>query len=330
MIYFFKTTTSLQFLSLLILAVLLNLNLWVIPPTAIPAEGAAPLGRLVVQALQNYPMHGLWVLYVLGLCLQAWLIQILGNRFNLYKKTSILPAFCYLVLTGLINTYMFLSPAYFMVFVVIWLLFLIFGNLQTHLLAPAFDVGFAVGLGILIYAPALPLALFVFVALTIVRTFTWRVWMVALFGLLIPHFWVATWYFATDSLHLLLSHYGGELIATSPVPSLSYQNEVWIKLGLLTVLTLWTIALLRTEFLKMPVQTRRYFNVILYAVSFALYAFLVLPDAAWHPASLFLVPFSLFLAYLYTETSNLWYSESLNVLILAVLFYYQYVSFLPF
>ena len=134
---------------------------------------------------------------------QAYLFNLLINRFEVLYKSSNIPVIIFIVLYGLLPGFLALSPFLLvntLMPVALWKIFTMYKSERP--VTRAFDTGLVFSLMILCYLPMALLVIFMFLCIAILRPFNWREWAAAVLGLLTPAILLFTFLLVTDNLHL--------------------------------------------------------------------------------------------------------------------------------
>lgn len=117
----------------------------------------------------------------------AYLMSFLCGRQEITEKQNQLPAFLYLVFSGLLNLDSACHPLLAGSIPLIGAFYLLFNTYRTELsLAQVFDAAFLLSLASLLYTPLLVFCLIPFISLLILKPFKLREWLLILIGQVMP------------------------------------------------------------------------------------------------------------------------------------------------
>lgn len=308
---------------LAIYTVLLNLNLF-LQPISFVNEASAPLSQFCLSLIDwisngNYSI--VWGIYLVLLFSQALLLNRIVNKYRLLSQLSFLPSFGYVLLVSLFNDYLFMSPAFFANFPILFMLDKTYESYNDESYRHLFDIGFAISIASLFYLPTFILVIFLMVALATTRIFNWREWTVSLAGVLIPYFLMATYFFWFDQFgEFVFQHFGSTASSQLSINKL----ELVVKLLILLFIIMVTMFFFQIQFLKTIVQTRKYLTLSVYLLAISVMAFLLISHFSFEPVSLSLIPISIFFSYTVFKLNNSLTAESLHLALLSTLIVFQY------
>jgi hypothetical protein len=127
---------------------------------------------------------GLNLLLIVG---GAYFMSFLCSRQEITEKQNLLPAFLYLLFSGLLNLDSACHPLLAGSIPLLGAFYLLFGTYRTELsLAHVFDAAFLLSLAGLLYTPLLVFFLIPFISMLILKPFKLREWLLILLGLAMP------------------------------------------------------------------------------------------------------------------------------------------------
>ncbi len=326
MIRIFKTVQQSYILILLILyAVLINLNLYVNPPV-IEHSVLSPLSNLVINGLEQIAGGEAYVLttfFIIFMLMQATMLSFLVDQHKLLGVNTSLPALCYVLLIGLFNEYLYLSPPFLANFAVLIALGKVYSSYNTESFTQPFDMGFAIGVASLFYLPTIVLTIFVLIALNTMRVFNWRETATSLIGVLVPYVLISTYYFFNGQLDYFISTHFLSITTAITVVKVDLV-EVFVKSA--TVLTIVGLAsyFFQSQFFKSVVKIRKLLTILVHLMSISVLVFLFIEELTLAPISLLIIPLSIFLAYSFFEIQKNYLAEGIHILLLMVMLFYQY------
>ncbi len=260
-----------------------------------------------------------WLGFIL-LFAQALLFNKVINTHNLLGKPSFLPGLLYIVCTSFADTLGGFSPVLLVNFVLIWLLNQFLSSYRKPDARDLiFDMGLLIGLGTILYAPFILFLLIVWVGLLIFRSFNWREWAMALLGLATVAFFLAFYYYWNGQLSNWLSYWQLSRTANpiSKLPSL-----VLMVIALIGILGLIQ---LRANFFRSIVHIRKSFQLLSALFGVVILSSVLAYGIQLNHYVLATVPLSVLLSYYFMHASKAWIYESLFILLLASMLYFQWV-----
>jgi len=327
----FKTSESFVLLLLVVYAIVVNFNLFINPPAFITSS-SAPLSQWLLNGIDFIAQGNSVVLSIIFLILvlmQASILNFLVDYHKLFNAYTSLPAFCYILLIALFNEHIYFSPAFFANFAILVTLTKIYASYNTQSYTYPFDAGFAVGIASLFYFPAIILSIFVFIGLGSMRVFNWREWLLAFMSILTPYVLLCTAFFMGDGLsNFLQTHLlsGANTIIT-PV---TLNFELIIKTGIILAIILIAMLFFQGQFYKRVVKIRKMLTLLVHLMSISVGAFLLINQFSLVPLAMFLLPLSVFFAYIFFEVKSTLTAELIHISILLPLFFFQYATIYNF
>lgn len=200
------------------------------PESEIYASPDLPLHQLLYNVFYSYsPVIGAAFSLVLIL-LQAFVLNKILIEHEVLNTVTYLPAYVYALLLCLGTNSIHMNEINFAsVFIILALSELMKSYRKDFAFTEAFNSGFLISIGGLIYAPFFGLLLLCIIALLFIRPFIWREWIILLIGFALPILFAMFYYFWFDKWN------EAERI---------YQNTVQLNIELNTVSLSHTIAMI--------------------------------------------------------------------------------------
>ena len=325
MIKLFRNLNPLNIILLVILAMVLKLGILVNLPEEVHVEYIEPFARLLI----DIPLESVFspvenvVLNSVIILVQALIFNWVVNHHNLLGKPTYLPALLYVTGASLFLPFLILSPALICNFLLIWIIFKFLG-IYKHgsALSGMYDAGMIIGVGTIIYFPFIAMVLTLWLCLLIFRPFNWREWVSGVVGFMTIFFFVAVFYYWNDSLD---KFYRIWLPLTSSFPT-RFNINIYNYLVLIPVIIIMILAgiQLRQKFFRSFVQVRKSFQLLFLTMVVVLLSFYLKAD---HPMYHFLlaVPMgAVFMAYYFMNATVRWFYESLYLILLGAIIYFQF------
>ncbi len=287
-----------------------------------------PYAQSVIPlAYQNFLSPGANMIAAAAVVLlQAVLLNYLINFYNLLGKPTFLPALMYVVITGLFTQFLTLSPALICNFFIIWMLAKLVGLYKAEdAKSLAYDLGLLVAAGTLVYFPFIFLILAVWIALIIFRPFDWRDYAASLIGYATVFFFLAVFYYLNDRLG---SFYRIWLPLGTKFPDrlkIDYYDYL-VLIPVIIIIVLGTFKL-QENFFRSYVLIRKTFQLLFLMFVIAGAAFYVEPRFQLNHFMLCAVPVAVFFSYYFLYAGKKWVYESLFLILLASIIYFQFNTF---
>lgn len=180
---------------------LIILGLWLpnmLHPESFELEGTSPLFSLINE---NISVLAGQIIAICFLVLTAMVLNSIINQNSMFDRNTFLPALFYLVLMSSMSKSQLLSP------IVISNLFLVLAFRRLFMIyrqvpckREIFDASLFILIGCLFYFPSIILFPIVWVALSVLRPFVWREWMIPSLAILMVMVYLSVVLFLTDSL----------------------------------------------------------------------------------------------------------------------------------
>ena len=284
--------------------------------------------RLLIPVSQQPVISPLFNLFLASILifLQAILINYLVNKHNLLGKSTFLPALMYITASGMFAPFLMLSPTMVCNLLLIWMLFKMFDLYKGDETKPiSYDLGMIVAVGTMIYLPFIYIFLAIWIALIIFRPFDWREWVACIIGFITIFFFLAVYYYLNDKLGQFYEIWRPLTTRFAIHVNINYYNYLeLIPVIIILVLCFFT---LQQNFYKSYVQTRKSFQLLFFVFLIAAFSFYIRTGFYLDHFLLCAVPATIFFSYYFLNATGRWFYESLYILLLASIIYFQFNTF---
>jgi hypothetical protein len=328
MINAFRTYNPLNIFWLLLLLILLRVGYVFNAPDKLEFVFVEPFARLLFPVAYEYalpPVLNVFIASVL-VFIQALLVNHLCNQYNLLGKPTFLPALMYITVSGLFTPFLTLSAPLLCNFLVIAMLFKLLSLYKgDDAKSTAYDLGMIVALGSLIYLPFIYFFLIIWIALVVFRPFHWREWVAGIMGYATIFFFLAVFYYLNNRLSQFATIW---LPLATRFPNrinLNYYNYL-LLIPVIIILALCLIKI-RENFFRSYVQIRKSYQLLAVVFVVASLSFYVKAQFNLNHFVLCSVPAAVFFAYYFLHAGKKWFYESLYILLLAGILYFQFNTF---
>lgn len=329
MIRFFNVNNPSVAVFLLLYVFILNLVIFIQPEKFVVVETHAPFARLfftLTDLIFNNNKYALGILAVILIFTQSLMLNSLVSNARLFETVTFVPAIIYALVACLFRDFLFLTPALLsMTFIILALGKSLRFFKQHHCYADVFDMGFLIAAASLFYMPAFLLFVLLFVALTVMRAFNWREWVIGLCGFLTMYFLTGAYYYLTDGLGGFIQHH---ILSASPEIENNIKAGIDLPVvgGFTGILLIAALLMFIPNFLKSVVQARKFFALTgwtflllglsaLFSSAVSLSDFLVLA-----------VPLSIVISYLFMNIRRVKIANALHFVWLALVLFFHYYS----
>ena len=255
--------------------------------------------------------------------LQAFNLNRVVNHFNLLGKPNFLTALMFMTLVSLFIPFLVLSPTLICNFITIWMLYKLFNIYkQADVKGIMFDLGMLVALGSLIYFPFIVMLPLIWISLIIFRPFSWREWITPLMGVIVVYFLLAVAYYWFERMP---EFYQIFIPFTYPFPTrLNMEVYDYFVLIPIVVAFIGFLFILKDNFFKSVVQVRKSFQLLFFMLLLIVGSFYLNPERSVNHFLLCVPAISIYLAYFFTHAKRKWFYESLYLVILLTILYFQF------
>ncbi|MEE9460427.1 MAG: hypothetical protein V3V53_01240 [Bacteroidales bacterium] len=292
---FLKVGRPVQFMLLLLFAVLFWLKYFILPQPVQMSfeESPMPLFQLVSRLLGGQEFLSKTIALSL-LVINALLLSRLNMKFIVLKSRTYLPSFIFLLI---VSSYLPLQRLNPVVFASIFMLFAIEAILGTFkkegLAYEYFLASFLVSTGSLFYARGAYLMLIIWIGLSLFRNIRWREWMFTVIGFLLPYIFLFSLYYLAGQE--LLPRWQGMIMNFLPDHDFNYFNKYYILFyAFLAFLILLASRKMISNYQGLKIYVRKF-----YKLNFWIFAVMLIVYFSLYSRSVELVYFSGFaIAYL--------------------------------
>jgi hypothetical protein len=291
-------------------------------------EHAAPLYKLLISGIEDYPFLLTLISFILIFC-EALLINYIVEKNEIINTTTYLPALVYIVLMSLQPEMFSLHP---IVIANLFMLLAVYKLMQTYrketAYSEAFDTGFFIALAVLFYIPSIVFILLLWIGLIIIRPFIWREWVISLLGLMLPLAYLMFYYFwnsKLDALEYDALYY--TLIAPSKsFNALSFSSAEYMQMAVLLFAAIFSVGRFMRDLSKGTVRTRSNLLLILYFFIFSFASIFIAPEYSIPYLSFLSIPFAIFFSAYLLFAKREWIAEVLFLLLIISVFINQFLS----
>ncbi len=328
MIQVFRSFNPLNVLWLVIILFLTRVGYITQVPDKLEFVFVEPFARLLVPVAYEYAFSpGVNILLAAVMVLiQALLLNYLINHYNLLSKPSFLPALMYVTLSGLFSPFLVLSAPLICNFLLIWMLFKFISLYKGEgAMSIAYDTGMIVALGSLLYFPFIYLFLAIWIALILFKPFNWREWVAGILGYGTIFFFLAVFFYLNDRIVVFYKIWVP--LGKKFPDHISINSYSYLLLIPVLMILVFCFFKLRQNFFKSYVQIRKTFQLLFFIFLIAGFSFYVNSSFHLNHFLLCIAPAAVFFAYYFLYATKKWFYESLYLLLLISIIYFQFNKF---
>lgn len=319
----FKANNPYNNFLLLLYAVLLKLHIFLYPNIPQPQQIDGFLYRGFLSWLkpigEGFPLIYSFITFIL-LYSQAIYFNKLVIDQRIMQRPNYLTGMCYLLLTSLFAEWNSLSAPLIINSLLIWVwaqMSGLYSNQKPK--ASLFNIGFAIGLCTFFYFPSLAFVILVIFGLAITRPFKLAEWLIALFGIITPYYFLLAIVFLTDKWK---GYSFPGFAITSPVFNQSYWAYAAIVLVL--IIAIAGIFYVQQNFRRQLIQARKSWNLIFLYLLVALFVPFVNATHTFEYWILCAVPLSALMAAAFLYPQKKWFPVAVHWLMVAFVIVINY------
>ena len=303
MVFLFRDRSDINLIFLVLLSLALHFHVWMHPPLVIANASDGLIAYLLLNFIKPLPPMVLIVLFQLIILSQAIRLNILLSKFKMFQQISYLPAFTYIILTGLFPFWDVISSSLVANSLVIWILvklLRLYDQNQPKTLE--FNIGLIVGISILLYEPIAILIPVVLFALIIIRPFKISEWLVLIMGILLPFYFIFTYVFLAGNLSDF-RHFLPKLDWKNPL--VKPEMNVILALLVMGVQLIAGIFYWQQEQIRFIIQVRKYWGVLLLVLILTLFQPIIFSVQALYASAIVITPLACFISFGYASPKRL-------------------------
>ncbi|MCA5003932.1 DUF6427 family protein [Sphingobacterium bovistauri] len=256
--------------------------------------------------------------------LQAFLLNKIINHFNFLGKSTFLTALLFMTLVSVFIPFLVLSPTLICNFITIWMIGKLFNIYkQTDVKTLMFDLGMIVALGSLIYFPFIVMLILLWIALILFRPFIWREWVTPILGFGLVYFLLGVVYYWIDRYDDFLAIFKP---LANPLPlelTVDYGDYfVVFPIGIALILFL---LVLKEQYFRSIVHLRKSFQLLFYMLLLIIGSYYLNERNTINHFLLCVPPLAIYLAYYFAYSKIKWLYESVYIVIVASIIYFQFI-----
>lgn len=267
-----------------------------------------PLYGIVSSILGTHPLPGI-ILSILMVSLMAFMMVNLNTTLFFINERTFLPAFFYILISGLFPQYQLMNPA---VFGAVFLMLAIRRIMESYRIQGTaynfFDAGLLIGTGSLFYANLVWFGLITVVGIALLRTWNPRELLLSIIGLLTPFVLTLGIYYVegtnpVDFLNILMYNLFGLKAGFALIPVIIIAM---IYTGVLVFGSLYSLILM---FGTKKVQSRKTFSLLLWVFLISILIWLLVPSVSIEIIWIAAIPLSYFLSHYFVFLKRKVFSE---------------------
>lgn len=319
----FKANNSYNGFLLLLYGVLLKLPVFLHPKTPQPQQIDGFLYRELLKWLEpvgkGFPTLYALIAFFL-LFTQALSFNKMVNDQRIMQRPNYLTGMSYLLITSLFSEWNVLSSPLIINSLLIWVWAKMSGLYNNpNPKAALFNIGIAIGFATFFYFPSLAFAALIIFGLALTRPFKLAEWLIALFGIVTPYYFLLAIVFLTDK-------WKGYRLPGFAVTNPVFDQTKWTYTAIAIVLVMSIIGIffIQQNFRRQLIQARKSWNLVFLYLMVALFVPFINATHSFEYWILCAVPLSAFLGAAFLYPSRNWFPLLLHWLMVAFVIVISY------
>jgi hypothetical protein len=319
----FKANNPYNTFLLLIYGLLLKLAMFLHPHIPIPQQTDGFLFKALLNKLAVigftipiiYPLLTFALLYM-----QAITFNQLANEQRLMQKPNYLTAMAYLLVTSLFKEWNELSSPLIVNTLLIWVWARMSGlHFIKKPLPTLFNIGIAIGISTFFYFPSIAFTALIIFGLLFTRAFKPAEWLMAMFGIITPYYFLAAYVFLTDK-------WKGYIFPGVAISLPKFNQTKWALAASLIVLLASIIGIyfINKNYRRQLVQTRKSWDLVFLYFFVALFIPFINASNSFSYWILCAVPLSVFIGCAFLYPQKKWLPLVFHWLIVAFVIAFSY------
>ncbi len=319
----FKANNPYNTFLLLVYGIVLKLPMFLHPVKPVPQQTDGFLFKELLLRLSNvgdklpavYPLIAFVLLYT-----QAIIFNQLANGQRMMQKPNYLTAMAYLLITSLFKEWNVLSAPLIVNSLLVWVWARMAGLGNTKsVTSTLFNIGIAIGVSTFFYFPSIAFAVLVIFGLVVTRPFKLAEWLLCLFGIITPYYFLLSYVFLTDK-------WKGYKLPGIAFSLPKFYESRWALAAIIIVLFATVVGLfyIRQNFLRQLVQTRKSWNLVFLYFFVAVGIPFINATHSFEYWILCAVPLSAFVGCAFLYPQKKWFPQVLHWLMVAFVIAFSY------
>ena len=319
----FKANNPYNTFLLLVYGIVLKLPMFLHPVKPVPQQTDGFLFKELLVQLSNvgdklpavYPLIAFVLLYT-----QAIIFNQLANGQRMMQKPNYLTAMAYLLITSLFKEWNVLSAPLIVNSLLVWVWARMAGLGNTKsVTSTLFNIGIAIGVSTFFYFPSIAFAVLVIFGLVVTRPFKLAEWLLCLFGIITPYYFLLSYVFLTDK-------WKGYKLPGIAFSLPKFYESRWALAAIIIVLFATVVGLfyIRQNFLRQLVQTRKSWNLVFLYFFVAVGIPFINATHSFEYWILCAVPLSAFVGCAFLYPQKKWFPQVLHWLMVAFVIAFSY------
>lgn len=326
MLEIFRSNSLFSIIGLFIFTIVIRLSIFFIPMPAEPLLHT-PFAEFLFNWLKEHQLFTfqLPVLATILLFLQALLINYMTDAHDILYKGSVMPGLFFVLLNSIYPEQLLLSPQLLAnTFVILLLYRLCYLYESDRPLFLVFDAAILLGIGLLLDYDLIIYLFFILLSVMFMTSFNIRYWLAAIFGILIPSYFLGVYFFLTDQLSDFLVSFQYSIIKSyiNPIGITWVEGLIWFVI--IPIFIFSTISL-QINFLRNKVKTRRIQIIIILLQVFGVISVLAQNQMYVFGLAFLSVSLSIIMANYFIRSKSKILKDVLFLMLIVCMLYYHII-----
>lgn len=326
MLEIFRSNSLASVVGLLFFTFFIRLAIFFIP---VPIESVVhtPFAELIFNWLKGNQLFTfqLQVLATLLIFAQALLLNYIADSHDILYKGSVMPGLLYVLLNSIYPEQLQFTPQLLAnTFVILLLYRLCYLYESERPLFLVFDAAVLLGIGLLLDYDLIIYLPYILLSVLLMTSFNIRYWLAAIFGILIPAYFLGVYFFLTDQLNdfLVSFQYSIQKSYLNPIGITWETSLIWF---LIIPIFVFSTLSFQLNFLRNKVKTRRIQLIIILMQVFGVISVLAENQMYVFGLTFLSVSLAIIMANYFIRSQRKILKDVLFVLMVVCIFYYHFI-----
>jgi hypothetical protein len=320
----FKANNPVNNFLLLLYGIALKLPLFLHPQIPQPQQVDGFLYRFLLNWLKLFgttaPIIYSLLVFIL-IFTQAVSLNKLSNDLRLFPKPAYLIGMSYLLVTSIFPDWQILSAPLIINSLVIWIWAKMSSLYNTqNVKTILFNMGLVVGISTFFYFPSIAFAALIIFGLAITRPFKLGEWLLALFGIITPYYFLLAIIFLTDK-------WKGYKLPGFSINNPLFKQSQWSYVAIVFLIALAAVGFfyVQQNFRRQLIQARKSWSLLFLYLIIAIFVPFINASQTFNYWILCAVPFAILQAATFFYLPKRWLSLLLHWGLVALVILFEYV-----
>ena len=319
MVFLFRDKSIINIFFLVILSIGVHLHFFMGAPTLVANSNDGIFSIFLNTYFTKFSATALFIFYHGIVITQAIRLNLVLNELKMFQNNTYTTAMAYVLLSAVLTQWSGISSALIANYLVIWI-FIKLSRLYNHPTPKTllFNTGLIVGIAIICYHPTAILIGVVLFALAVVRPFFLAEWIILLMGILLPYYFLISWFFLSNQTSLFNAYLP---YLQWNFPFVHWDLPLIFRFAILFIQLLTGLYFWQLSNKRMVIQIRKNWGVMIVMLLILLPIPFIFLHAGIESAFLSLVPLAAFAANAFSNPRRLLFPNLLFWLAIMIIIY---------